>query len=94
MSAIPNLLKPAARDYLHFGLGGKETVLDFANADLESMAHALTLGATYNSGQNFNAATRVFAHKASTETRSMPLLALCSRSPSAFPGAKESTSAR
>ncbi|MDA9802740.1 aminobutyraldehyde dehydrogenase [bacterium] len=48
---------------LHLELGGKAPALVFADADIESMARALTLGATYNSGQDCTAATRVYAHK-------------------------------
>ena len=48
---------------LHLELGGKAPALVFPDADIQSMAHALTLGATYNSGQDCTAATRVYAHK-------------------------------
>jgi betaine-aldehyde dehydrogenase len=48
---------------LHLELGGKAPALVFPDADIESMARALTLGATYNSGQDCTAATRVYAHK-------------------------------
>ena len=47
---------------LHLELGGKAPALVFPDADIQSMAHALTLGATYNSGQDCTAATRVYAH--------------------------------
>jgi betaine-aldehyde dehydrogenase len=47
---------------LHLELGGKAPALVFPDADIESMARALTLGATYNSGQDCTAATRVYAH--------------------------------
>lgn len=48
---------------LHLELGGKAPALVFPDADIASMAHALTLGATYNSGQDCTAATRVYAHQ-------------------------------
>lgn len=48
---------------LHLELGGKAPALVFPDADIQSMAHALTLGATYNSGQDCTTATRVYAHK-------------------------------
>ena len=48
---------------LRLELGGKAPALVFPDADIQSMAHALTLGATYNSGQDCTAATRVYAHK-------------------------------
>lgn len=49
---------------LHLELGGKAPALVFADADLPSMARALTLGATYNTGQDCTAATRVYAQRA------------------------------
>ena len=48
---------------LHLELGGKAPALVFPDADIDSMARALTLGATYNSGQDCTAATRVYAHR-------------------------------
>ena len=48
---------------LHLELGGKAPALVFPDADVEAMARALTLGATYNSGQDCTAATRVYAHR-------------------------------
>lgn len=47
---------------VHLELGGKAPVLVFADADLNAMAQAITMGATYNSGQDCTAATRVYAH--------------------------------
>lgn len=47
---------------LHLELGGKAPALVFPDADLENMARALTLGATYNSGQDCTAATRIYVH--------------------------------
>lgn len=49
---------------LHLELGGKAPALVFPDADMESMARALTLGATYNTGQDCTAATRVYAQRA------------------------------
>lgn len=48
---------------LHLELGGKAPAIVFPDADIDSMAHALTLGATYNTGQDCTAATRVYAQK-------------------------------
>lgn len=48
---------------VHLELGGKAPVLVFADADLASMAHAVALGATYNSGQDCTAATRVYVER-------------------------------
>ena len=46
---------------VHLELGGKAPAVVFADADLEATAAALTLAATYNSGQDCTAATRVYA---------------------------------
>ncbi len=46
---------------VHLELGGKAPAIVFADADLDSTAAALTLAATYNSGQDCTAATRVYA---------------------------------
>ena len=48
---------------VHLELGGKAPVLVFDDANLEHMAHAITLGATYNSGQDCTAATRVYLQR-------------------------------
>jgi betaine-aldehyde dehydrogenase len=45
---------------LHLELGGKAPVLVFEDADLEAAAAGAALGATYNSGQDCTAATRVY----------------------------------
>ena len=45
---------------VHLELGGKAPALVFADADIEAMATALTLAATYNTGQDCTAATRVY----------------------------------
>jgi 1-pyrroline dehydrogenase len=45
---------------VHLELGGKAPAVVFADADLPSAAGALTLAATYNSGQDCTAATRVY----------------------------------
>lgn len=47
---------------VHLELGGKAPVLVFEDADLNAMTQAITMGATYNSGQDCTAATRVYAH--------------------------------
>ncbi len=49
---------------VHLELGGKAPALVFDDADLDAMAHAVALGATYNSGQDCTAATRVYAQRA------------------------------
>jgi betaine-aldehyde dehydrogenase len=48
---------------LHLELGGKAPVVVFADADLEAAAAGATLGATYNSGQDCTAATRVYVQR-------------------------------
>jgi betaine-aldehyde dehydrogenase len=48
---------------VHLELGGKAPVLVFADADLGAMAHAVALGATYNTGQDCTAATRVYLER-------------------------------
>lgn len=50
---------------LHLELGGKAPALVFADADIGQMAGALTLAATYNSGQDCTAATRVYVQRGS-----------------------------
>ena len=48
---------------VHLELGGKAPVLVFGDADLAAMAHAITLGSTYNTGQDCTAATRVYIQR-------------------------------
>ena len=48
---------------VHLELGGKAPALLFRDADLEAAGRALTLGATYNSGQDCTAATRVYVQR-------------------------------
>lgn len=48
---------------VHLELGGKAPVIVFSDADLGSMAHAVALGATYNTGQDCTAATRVYLER-------------------------------
>ena len=45
---------------LSLELGGKAPAVVFADADIDAMAGAIALGATYNSGQDCTAATRVY----------------------------------
>lgn len=47
---------------VHLELGGKAPALVFEDANLDEMARAVALGATYNSGQDCTAATRVYIH--------------------------------
>lgn len=44
-------------------LGGKAPALVFADADIAAMARAVTLGGTYNTGQDCTAATRVYVER-------------------------------
>ncbi|MFZ3453012.1 aminobutyraldehyde dehydrogenase [Arthrobacter sp. 7Tela_A1] len=48
---------------VHLELGGKAPALVFADADVAQMARAVALGATYNTGQDCTAATRVYIHR-------------------------------
>jgi betaine-aldehyde dehydrogenase len=45
---------------VHLELGGKAPALVFEDADLAEAAHGVSMGATYNSGQDCTAATRVY----------------------------------
>lgn len=45
---------------LHLELGGKAPLVVFADADIDAVGHAAALAATYNSGQDCTAATRVY----------------------------------
>ena len=45
---------------VHLELGGKAPIVVFADADLDAAAAAAALAATYNSGQDCTAATRVY----------------------------------
>ncbi|NUM44751.1 MAG: gamma-aminobutyraldehyde dehydrogenase [Anaerolineales bacterium] len=48
---------------VHLELGGKAPILVFEDADLDLVAAKTTLGATFNTGQDCTAATRVYAEK-------------------------------
>ena len=48
---------------VHLELGGKAPALVFEDADIEEMAAAVTMGATYNTGQDCTAATRVYVER-------------------------------
>jgi NAD-dependent aldehyde dehydrogenases len=48
---------------VHLELGGKAPALVFADASLEEMAAGVALGATYNTGQDCTAATRVYIER-------------------------------
>jgi betaine-aldehyde dehydrogenase len=52
---------------VHLELGGKAPAVVFADADLASTAAGLTLAATYNSGQDCTAATRVYVEESAAE---------------------------
>lgn len=47
---------------VHLELGGKAPCLVFEDAHLDDAAHGIAMGATYNSGQDCTAATRVYVH--------------------------------
>ncbi len=53
---------------VHLELGGKAPILVFEDADPEMVAAKATLGATFNTGQDCTAATRVYAEKSRYET--------------------------
>lgn len=61
-----SVMTAAARNAkrVHLDLAGKASALVFADADIASMARAVTLGATYNCGQDCTAATRVYVQRA------------------------------
>ncbi|MFF0310274.1 aminobutyraldehyde dehydrogenase [Streptosporangium sp. NPDC004379] len=48
---------------VHLELGGKAPALVFGDADLTEMARGVAMGATYNSGQDCTAATRVYVSR-------------------------------
>lgn len=48
---------------LSLELGGKAPAVVFADADIHAMGNAIALGATYNSGQDCTAATRVYIER-------------------------------
>lgn len=48
---------------VHLELGGKAPAVVFSDADIPSLARAVTLGATYNTGQDCTAATRVYVQR-------------------------------
>ncbi|MFI6480134.1 aminobutyraldehyde dehydrogenase [Nonomuraea sp. NPDC050663] len=48
---------------VHLELGGKAPALVFADADLTEMARGVAMGATYNTGQDCTAATRVYVDR-------------------------------
>ncbi|GAA0406928.1 gamma-aminobutyraldehyde dehydrogenase [Microbispora corallina] len=48
---------------VHLELGGKAPALVFADAPLEDMAAGVVMGATYNTGQDCTAATRVYVER-------------------------------
>jgi betaine-aldehyde dehydrogenase len=53
---------------VHLELGGKAPILVFEDADLDLVAAKTTLGATFNTGQDCTAATRVYTEKSRYET--------------------------
>jgi betaine-aldehyde dehydrogenase len=48
---------------VHLELGGKAPAVVFADADLTAMAGGVAMGATYNTGQDCTAATRVYVER-------------------------------
>lgn len=57
--AVPGLKR------VHLELGGKAPAIVFADADLTEMAAGVAMGATYNTGQDCTAATRVYVERSS-----------------------------
>ena len=57
--AVMRAAAPATKR-LHLELGGKAPAVVFEDADISALARAVTLGATYNTGQDCTAATRVY----------------------------------
>jgi betaine-aldehyde dehydrogenase len=53
-------LASATTKRVHLELGGKAPAIVFADANIPDMARAVALGATYNTGQDCTAATRVY----------------------------------
>lgn len=53
---------------VHLELGGKAPVIVFADADLDSVTAKATLAATFNTGQDCTAATRVYVEQSKYET--------------------------
>lgn len=60
---------------VHLELGGKAPILIFDDADLELVTKKAVIAATYNTGQDCTAATRVYAHAAVYETAKEALVA-------------------
>jgi betaine-aldehyde dehydrogenase len=52
---------------VHLELGGKAPALVFEDADLEEAARGVVMGATYNTGQDCTAATRVYVARSAYE---------------------------
>jgi betaine-aldehyde dehydrogenase len=48
---------------VHLELGGKAPAIVFADADIAEMATGVAMGATYNTGQDCTAATRVYVER-------------------------------
>lgn len=55
MSAAADTARP-----VHLELGGKAPAIVFADADIDEVANGIALAATYNSGQDCTAATRLY----------------------------------
>jgi betaine-aldehyde dehydrogenase len=60
---------------VHLELGGKAPILVFEDADLDLVAAKATLGATFNTGQDCTAATRVVAAQGQVEAVKEALVA-------------------
>ena len=48
---------------VHLELGGKAPALVFGDADIDAAVRAIAMGATYNTGQDCTAATRMYVHR-------------------------------
>lgn len=74
---------------VHLELGGKAPILVFEDADLDLVAAKATLGATFNTGQDCTAATRVVAAQGQVEAVKEALVAAMRRVPVGDPFAED-----
>ncbi len=64
---------------VHLELGGKAPALVFDDADLDEMAGGVAMGATYNTGQDCTAATRVYVERSRYDDAVAALVAAVER---------------
>ena len=79
---------------VHLELGGKAPALVFGDADLAEMARGVAMGATYNTGQDCTAATRVYISREVYDEAVEAFTRRWPRSRWATPGTRPPTSAR